>query len=299
VYATVLYWSERELPMVERCVASLLAQAQAAADLHVLVIDNGSGLTPRLAERVELVRLPSNRGFAGGHNVGIRAALAAGADFVFLINSDLVLEPGCLERLLQAAERWPEVGILGPLVLSERPSGRVESNGQTFSPWTGRHRELSRGQAAEEVDQAPHTVDAVSGCALLARRALVERVGLLDETLYLYFEDMDWCLRSRRAGFRIGVVPRAWVRHRGAGSTQPGWPGTTFYSVRNHLVVARRNARGPLAWLLPPLVLGYHLAFLMRSRDHRTATHLAALVRGTLAAWTSRMGPQAGLASSH
>jgi GT2 family glycosyltransferase len=294
-----VYWSERELPLVERCVASLVAQGQSSADLHVLVVDNGSGLTPELPGQVDLQRLPNNRGFAGGYNVGIRAALAAGADFVFLVNSDLIVGPSCLDKMLEAAAAWPQAGILGPLILSESQVGRIESNGQSFSLRTGRHRELGRGLAVEHVDQAPHAVDAVSGCALLARRAVVERVGMLDEALYLYFEDMDWCLRASRAGFQIGVVPQAWVSHRGAGSTQPGWPGKTFYSVRNHLVVAGRNVRGPLTWVLPALVLGYHLAFLLRSRDQRTAAHLAALVSGTFAAWTSRMGPQAGLASSH
>lgn len=299
MYATVLYWSERELPLVERCVESLVAQAAPFTDLRILVIDNGCGLTPRLPEFVELLRLPSNLGFTGGHNAGMRAALAAGAEFFFLVNSDVVLDPSCLLAMLKAARAWPAVGILGPLVLSERSAGQVESNGQAFNAWTGRHHELSRGVAAVDVDQAPHTVDAVSGCALLARRAVLECVGLLDEGLFAYFEDMDWCLRAGRAGFHIGVVPQARVWHKGAGSTRPGWPGTTFYSVRNHLVVAARFGRGPLTWMLAGLVPAYHLAFLLSSRDRRTMTHLAALVRGTFAAWTSRMGQQAGLASSH
>jgi GT2 family glycosyltransferase len=299
VYATILYWRERELPLVERCVKSLLAQDSPAAALRVLVIDNGCGLSPRLPEHVELLHLPSNLGFTGGHNTGMRAALAAGADFCFLVNSDVVLDTACLRLMLEAASARPTVGIWGPLVLSERRAGQVESNGQAFNVWTGRHREISRGMGAADVDRTPHGVDAVSGCALLARRTVLERVGLLDDELFAYFEDVDWCLRARRAGFKVGVVPKARVWHQGAGSTTHGWPGTTFYSVRNHLVVTARYARRPLTWVLLPLVLAYHLAFLLRSRDLRTVTHLTALVRGTFAAWTAQMGQQAGLASSH
>lgn len=293
VLATILFWSERELPLVERCVDSLLAQS-GSADLRVMVIDNGSGLTPRLPVSVELLRLPANLGFAGGHNAGIRAALEEGTQFVFLVNSDVVVASSCLGALIEATRNWPNIGILGPLVLSERSAGHIESNGQSFNSWTGRHRERGRGLAISSVDMAPHSVDSVSGCALLASRAMLDRVGFLDEDLYLYFEDLDWCLRASRAGFVVGVVPQAVVWHIGAGSTGPGWPGRTYYSVRNHTIVAARYAQGPLAWLLPALVLAYHLAFLIRSRDYRTGANLLALLRGAFAACTLRTGRRWG-----
>jgi len=295
VCATVLFWRPHEVPLVEQCVASLLGQSLRP---HVIVVDNGCGATPALPAGAHLLRLPENRGFTGGHNAGMRAALEAGADFVFLVNSDVVVDPNCVGALVNVALSWPEAGMLGPLVLRARGADEVESSGQAFNDWTGRHRELGRGVAAAAITTAPHAVDAVSGCALFARRSVLQRVGLLDESLFFYFEDMDWCLRARRVGFLIGVVPAARVWHRGGGSTRPNWTGTTFYSVRNHLVVASRYGHRAGRWVRPFLVLGFHVAFLLRSREHRSAAHLSALMRGTFAAWRARMGQQAELAGS-
>jgi len=301
VYATVLYWHERELTLVERCVDSLLCQDASAVDLRIVVVDNGCGQNPRLPVRpdIECMHLAENLGFAGGHNAAMRAALAAGADYVYLVNSDVVVDRGCVATLIRTAQQWPSVGLLGPLVLREQAPNRIESTGQTFNVWTGRHRELGRGLEETQVDPTPRQVDAASGCALLATRAVLEQVGFLDEGLFAYFEDMDWCLRARMAGFEVRVVPQARVWHRGAGSTGGPSPLTTFYSVRNHLIVARRHGRRAARWAFPPLVIAYHLGFVMGNRERRTMAHLRAVGRGAFAALRKRMGAQAELAGSY
>lgn len=291
MYATVVYWQTRELPLLERCLESLVRQQTGETiELHVLVIDNGCGTTPRLpaSGSLELLRLSTHAGFTGGHNAGMRHALAGGADYVFLVNSDLVADPACLRELVEAAEADLGAGLFGPLVLGETPADRVQSAGQAFNRWTGRHTELDRGAPATAIAGRTRSVDAASGCALLARRAVIERVGLLDDALFCYFEDMDWCLRAHRAGVGVRVVPRARVWHLGGGSTGPASLLTTYYSVRNHLVVGRRYGQPGVAWLLPVLIVGYHLAFLLKSRERRTLAHLRALVEGAVAAWRIR-----------
>ena len=296
VYASVLYWQAHELPLVERCVASLLEQHLGeTVTLHILVIDNGCGATPRLppVETVELVRLAENVGFTGGHNAAMRCALEAGADSVFLVNSDVVADPHCVAALVEAADADPTAGLLGPLVLCEAPAEQVQSAGQAFNRWTGRHTELDRGAPAQAIDSRPRAVDAASGCALLARRALIERIGLLDDGLFFYFEDMDWCMRAHQAGFGVRVVPQARVWHLGGGSTGPASPRTTYFSIRNHLVVGRRHGQPATRWLLPPLIVGYHLAFLLKSRQRRTPAHLRALAGGALAALRDGARPRA------
>jgi GT2 family glycosyltransferase len=120
---------------------------------------------------------------------------------------------------------------------------------------------------------------------LLARRTAVETIGLLDEALFAYFEDMDWCLRARRAGFDVVVAPRAHVRHVGGASTGPASTLTTYYSVRNHLIVSARYGGRRLM----PLVLGYQLAYLARSPSRRTRGHLVAFARGARAGWSSTL----------
>jgi GT2 family glycosyltransferase len=293
VYATVLYWQSSELAMLARCVGSLLAQDPGdTAELRIILIDNGCGATPNMPQGapVELIRLAENRGFAGGHNAGIRRAMDCRADYVLLFNSDAVAEPGCVQELLAAARRKRLVAFAGPLILHETEPDVIESAGHSFDSRTGRHREISRGRPLSSVCDRIREVDAVSGCVMLASCAALEAIGLLDESLFIYFEDMDWCLRARRAGYDVVVAPRARALHLGQGSTGSASTFTTFYSVRNHLVVAARYAspiRGlPVAFL----VLCYQLAFIARSRGRRNTKHLVAFIQGAWAAYAGRMG---------
>ncbi len=289
----MLYWQAREIPLVERCVGDLVHQSDLSQiELRIMVVDNGCGGTPRLpaGASVDLVRVADNRGFAGGHNIGIRQAIASGADYVLLFNSDAVAEPGCVGALVAAAQAWPSAAFLGPLVLRAAARERIESAGQAFDTRTARHREIGRGQLAGAVGPCARAVDAISGCAMLARCAAIEAIGLLDEKLFAYFEDMDWCLRARRAGYQVVVVPRARVLHLGGGSTGGASPLSTYYSVRNHMLVAARYGgknRGPL---LKWLALAYQLAYLASSPEHRTRQHLRALAHGARAAWAGQLG---------
>lgn len=300
VVATVAYWQAHELGLLDGCVESLLGQARSdAVELHVILIDNGCGGTPAVSDdpRVEIIRLPENRGFAGGHNAAMRAALARGVDFILLFNSDAVADNGMLGELLSVAQSHPSAAFVGPLLLRANEPSRLESAGQAFNPWTGRHAELGRGELVSSVGNAVRQVDAVSGCAMLVRREAIERVGVLDADLFAYFEDMDWCLRARRAGYTIAVAPRARVVHIGQASTGSASALSTYYSVRNHLIVAARYGQAA-PWLLMPLVVGYHLAFLLSSPRRRTVPHLRALVQGASAAWTFVLGTRR-LVSAH
>jgi GT2 family glycosyltransferase len=292
VYASILYWQPRELEFLQSSVESLLAQGQSERfDLRVLVVDNGCGLPPGLPDdpRVDLIRLAHNVGFAGGHNTAMRRGLEGDADYFFLFNSDAVAGADCLEVLVAAAETAPRAAFVGPVLVGAQNADTVQSAGQSFGFWSARHREIARGRAARSIGLAPRPVDSLSGCALLARRAAIETIGLLDEDLFAYFEDMDWCLRGRQAGYEVLVVPRARVSHAGQGSSGTFSPLSTYYSVRNHLLVAARYARGPSP-VLQLLVVIYHLGYLARSATRRTGSHFAALVEGARAAWSRQTG---------
>jgi GT2 family glycosyltransferase len=290
VFATVLYWQARELALLERCVESLLAQSlEAPFELRVLVIDNGCGLVPHLPDdsRVELIRSAYNRGFSGGHNFGIRRAVASNAEWVLLFNSDAIAEAGCVAELLTTGAAEPAAAFIGPLVLRATADDRIESAGQSFDTATGRHREVGRGQPAASVGTFARRVDAVSGCALFARTAVLEAIGLLDEALFIYFEDLEWCLRARRAGYLVVMTPRGRVRHLGGGSTGAASLMSTYLAARNHMVIAGRyGGQVPKA-----LALGYQLAFLMRWPERRSRKHFGAVALAAIDAWAGHLGP--------
>ena len=208
----------------------------------LIVVDNGDGVAcgaalAALGRRVTMRATGANLGFSGGCNHGIREALAAGADAVLLVNSDVIVPPDCVSLLMAALREQATPGIVAPVVCSRVWPDRVLSAGIDYDIATGRMRHrLERAEGA--------TVTAVSGCAMLVHRAVFDRIGLLPEEYFFSFEDIAFCQRARAAGFDIGLAPRATVYHEGSGR----W-GTTRVACTTPrgiiCVLAQKRRRDP------------------------------------------------------
>lgn len=247
VYVIVLSWNGRDDTLA--CIASLRKAAYVNA--RILVVDNGStdGSEVAVRERfpeVEVVQTGENLGYTGGNNVGIRRALAAGAEHVVLLNNDTEVDPNFLGALVDAARLDPGAGMLCSKVYFFDPPDRIWFAGASFHPWIGwgRHRghgETDRGQ----YDRVGSTRRA-TGCAVLVTRVLCERVGLLREEYFAYCEDLDWSLRARQAGFEIAFVPGSRVWHKVSRSTGGTGSGVShYYFARNMLLCVDANAPLP------------------------------------------------------
>jgi hypothetical protein len=215
VWIIVVNWNQKQLTL--ECLASL--ERACGSDCRVLVVDNGSTDGSAEAVRrgfpgVELLETGSNLLYAGGNNAGIARALAGGAELIVLLNNDTVVDPGCIEALRSHMTSRSRCGIVGPKILYAEPPDRIWYAGGELSFWRGEMwhrgiRETDRGQ----YDTAGDT-GYVTGCCLMIRREALERVGLLDERFRMYGEDVDLCLRVRRAGFEIRYEPSGRVWHR-------------------------------------------------------------------------------------
>ena len=216
--------------------------------LDVICVDNGSSDGSANAVRarfpdVTLIENGRNLGFAGGNNVGIRAAFERGADWVLLVNNDATVAPDVVRELDAVAQERPRAGILGGKVLFADPADRVWFAGQRFNAalgYSGRPRGYRKRDGPRYSEVKP--VDRVVGACMAVSRSLAEEVGLFDEELFAYVEDVDWSLRASRAGFEVLLVPRARAWHRVAGSTGGEAATTTaiYYGVRNTIVVSER-----------------------------------------------------------
>jgi GT2 family glycosyltransferase len=232
--AVVLSWNGRE---------DTLACLESLRGIESVCVDNGSsdGSADAVAERfpqVELIRTEVNLGFAAGNNVGIRRALDRGADWVLLVNNDATVEPGVAVALAAAAEARPDAGVLACKVLFAN-SDRLWYAGAAFDPILGRSRHDGFGKA--DVPGELRDVARATGTGMAVSRPAIERTGLFDEELFLYAEDLEWCLRIGMAGFAIVYVPEARVRHRvSAASGGAGSPTTSYYETRNMLAVVER-----------------------------------------------------------
>lgn len=281
-------------------VQSLRASRRAVDD--IIVIDNDADEAAnearvRLPLQVAYRRTGRNLGYSGGMNIGIREALRRGADRVLLVNSDVVVPPNCIDRLERALEMTPAAGIAGPLVIARADPDLVASAGMSYVPGTGRMLHRCFGTLASDV-AVPSTrvVDGVSGCLMLVTRLVFDAIGLLDEDYFFSFEDLDFCLRARRAGFATVLAGAASVHHEGGRSIGAQSPRRLYFAARGHLLLAERA--GPPAGIVRSAgrlvsIVALNVAHAARSRGGSLPLRLTAVARGVRDYFAGRFGPDA------
>ena len=265
----VVHYKGRDL--TEACLASLKKTQRPELALKVIVVDNGSSELLNFADNdfVELVKTRTNLGFTGGNNVGIKKALAQGAEWIMLLNNDTLLPTDFFEIFSQIDLK---AGIIAPKIYfapgkeyhyeryQEKDRGRVIWYAGGVIDWQnvyGSHR------GVDEVDRSQYdqtaTTDFSSGCAMLIKRAVFEKIGLLDEDYFLYLEDLEFCQRAKRAGFKVVFEPRLCLWHVNAGSSSVGGPLQDYFMTRNRLLFGQQYApfRAKLALMRESLGLWF------------------------------------------
>ena len=280
VYVIVLNWNGRNV--IGPCLASLARVTD--PHLETIVVDNassdGSAEIARLAApRAELIVNERNLLFAEGNNVGLRRAIERGGTRFLLLNNDTEVDPSFAARMLAALESDPKAGIVGPKIVYDDDPSRIWYGGGGFYPmiWIPRHDSLRKidGTFPERGGETRW----VSGCAMLMRKEVIDAIGLLDPSYRIYCEDVDFCLRAARAGWKCLYEPRARVRHKVSSSSGGGM---TAFKLENRIVSTfRLFARfKPLWWrvlMAPVQGAGFVLLTLALA-----ATGRFALVRGAL-----------------
>ena len=256
----VTYDSERD---IAGCLESLRACPRDGIHVDVLVVDNASrdGTVAHVRRdfpEVTLLERARNEGFATGNNVGIRAALERGAEFVYLLNPDTVVAPAFLREAIAVARARPRVGAVQSLLLLEHDRGRVNTWGNAVQ-FLGFGHCGGYGAPASEAPSEPVEIACATGAGSLFRVAALEQSGLFDDELFLYQEDLDLSWRLRLAGWRLELAPRSVVFHKYAFSK-----GTAkyYYLERNRLLVLAKNLSLRNLAVLAPLLVGAELGLL-------------------------------------
>lgn len=228
----------------ERVIGEFLAHVPAGCPL--VVTDNASqdatrDLLRRHQPAVDLVTNETGRGFGNAANQGLMRA--KDCDFVLLVNPDAKPRPDCLARLLAAAERYPEAGVLAPALRTPAGDWEVSHDVDMF-----RRAEM----ASRRVDPEPEgdiSADYVSGAAMLVRRAALDAVQGFDPAIFLYYEDDDFCIRLRRAGWQLIRVADAVTDHVGGGSIKRSWDKhwEKFWHMAWSRLYVEQKYRGRLA----------------------------------------------------
>ena len=219
---------------------------------------------------VSLVLSPSNLGFAGGNNLAYHHAPAdVKAKYVWFLNNDTEVEPDTLPWMIERMKQDPSIGICGSTVVYAHDRKTIQVLGGAFyHPWTGFIREIGQGKTWPCAVN-PNAIEArmryVSGASALVTRKFIDQVGLMCEDYFLYYEEIDWAERARKAGFRLGYAPQAVVFHKegaalGTGKSVHRSMLSEYYGISGRLTVTRRF----FPWALPTVYLFSLLQILRR-----------------------------------
>jgi GT2 family glycosyltransferase len=217
----VLNWNRADDTIT--CLESL-AQAD-LGNAHVLVVDNGSrddsvAAIRRRFPAQDVLPLPENRGYAGGNNAGIEVALAKGAGAVLLLNNDTRVAPDFLDPLVWAMNSGRKVAAVSSAILRmERPEILDAAYMELHYGHGIVHRRGVNALPGEGFDEC-RSIEVAIGCSLLIKAGALSQVGLFDESYFAYHEEVDWCVRARKAGFDILYQPLSRVWHAGSKSTE-------------------------------------------------------------------------------
>lgn len=215
-------------------------------NIKIIVVDNGSKNNDTEIWKikypgVDFIRSDVNRGFAGGNNLGIEAAAG---DYLFFVNNDTEFTPGLVKILADVLDGHPEVGMVSPKIMYFDEPGMIQYAGYTpMNYYTARNHtvgqfEIDKGQ----YDNITGPTGYAHGAAMMVRREAIEKAGTMAENFFLYFEEMDWCDRIRKVGYKIWVDTRAVIFHKESVSVGKMSGLKEYFMNRNRILFIRRNA---------------------------------------------------------
>lgn len=238
----VLNWNDYE--DTAECLKSL--ERLNYPNFHVYLVDNHSSdhsyeklredhRRHKLTYDISFLQTESNLGFAGGNNLAIKKAYEAGYDYFWLVNDDAVVTPDALTELVKTIKSDQKIGIVGSKMYYYN-SNKIWFAGGRVSSWTGQTHHIGYGEEDHGQYDQQRPVEFITGCSLLFRRALIDRIGLMREFYFLYYEETEWNIRARQAGFKVVYQPKSRIYHKvstATGGEENPDPYVAYYDLRN------------------------------------------------------------------
>jgi hypothetical protein len=214
---------------------------------EVVIVDNGSTygtLEKSLLNctNITLVKSAINRGFAGGNNLGIKNAKG---ELLLLLNNDTEVEPDFLEPLVAGIKHLPQAGIISPKIKYFYQQNIIQyAGGDRINPITGRGKFIGSGEADSKKFSSTKPTELIHGAAMLLSRHLIQEIGGMEERFFLYYEELDWGERVKRAGYILYVVGESIIYHKESISVGKNSPLRMYYTTRNRTLFMKRNFQG-------------------------------------------------------
>ena len=234
--------------------------------IEVIVVDNASTQdeATEIEQRypqVKVIRSKENLGFAGGNNLGIQAAKGK---YLFFINNDTILRckkedvrSKMFQPLMDRLESSPKIGVASPKIRFSWGDNPIQFAGYTpLSSITLRNRSIGCGEADDGQYDTAHPTPYSHGAAMMVKREVIDKVGLMPECYFLYYEELDWSMMIRRSGYDIWYEPACTIFHKESQTTGQNSALRTYYITRNRLFFAKRNINSPQKYLTYLYLIG-------------------------------------------
>jgi GT2 family glycosyltransferase len=211
---------------------------------EIIMVDNASADDPTAHissnyPRVKLIRNKKNLGFTGGNNVGIRAGRG---EYFLIINNDTEVVPDLLDRLLEPFAVDPKVGVVSPKIRYFSHPTIIQYAGFTeVNPFTGRNKPIGGNMEDHGQFDNPGYTAYAHGAAMMVKREVIEKVGLLPDIFFIYYEELDWSAHIRRAGYKVFYQPSALIYHKESITMGKESPMKAYFHNRNRILFMRRN----------------------------------------------------------
>lgn len=221
-------------------------------NMEVIVVDNAStqdeaSIISERYPQVKVIRSHQNLGFAGGNNVGIKTAKG---QYILLINNDTYFKEYNIDALINRLESSDKIGIVCPKLRFAWANHPIQFAGYTpLSPITIRNQAIGFGESDHGQYDTAHPTPYAHGAAMLVKREAMDKVGLMPECYFLYYEELDWSMMFTRAGYEIWYDPACTVYHKESQTTGQNSPLRTYYITRNRLLFVKRNYQGICKYL--------------------------------------------------
>ena len=215
--------------------------------IEVIVVDNASkedeaSIIEERYPTVNVIRSEKNLGFAGGNNLGIKAARGK---YLFFINNDTLLQTSDFRHLVNRLESDEMIAVVCPRIRFAWGDNPIQFAGYTpLSKFTMRNRSIGFGETDNGQYNMAHPTPYAHGAAMMVKREAIDKVGLMPECYFLYYEELDWSMMFTRAGYSIWYEPSCTIYHKESQSTGQNSPLKTYYLTRNRLLFVKRNLNG-------------------------------------------------------
>ena len=222
--------------------------------IEVIVVDNATTQDEATViedrfPQVKVIRSKENLGFAGGNNLGINAAQGK---FLFFLNNDTLLKPQAsdLRPLISRLESSPKIGMVCPKIRFSWGNQLIQFAGYTpLSPITMRNKAIGCSDTDQGQYDTPHPTPYAHGAAMMIKREVIEKAGMMPECYFLYYEELDWSMMIHRSGYDIWYEPACTVYHKESQTTGQNSPLRTYYITRNRLLFTQRNQQGLMKYI--------------------------------------------------